>query len=98
MVISDCYAKDLNWMWVSFIMAKYEKDEVGSSIDVVKNITQKLNTTVDFLLGETEDQNALKDPAVLKRLNDIDFFPSEDKGHVLYTIDVLIKPVKLKSF
>jgi hypothetical protein len=39
----------------------------------------------------------LKDTAMLKRLNDIASFPDEDKKHILYTLDALIKNVKLKA-
>jgi hypothetical protein len=52
---------------------------------------------VGYLLGESQDQNILKDPSMLKRLNDIISFPSEDREHILYTLDALIKNVKLKS-
>lgn len=38
-----------------------------------------------------------KDPVMLKRLNDITSFDEEDKIHILYTLDALIKNVKIKS-
>jgi len=31
-----------------------------------------LDTTVGYLLGESEDKDLLKDPAMLKRLNEIE--------------------------
>jgi hypothetical protein len=40
---------------------------------------------------------AAEDTAMLKRLNDIASFPDEDKKHILYTLDALIKNVKLKA-
>jgi hypothetical protein len=49
------------------------------------------------LLGEAEKQDVLKDQATLKRLNDIASFPEEDKQHILYTLDALIKIIKLKQ-
>jgi len=64
---------------------------------VVKNIARVLDTTVGFLLGEAKKQDVLKDQAMLKRLNDIASFPEEDKQHILYTLDALIKNVKLKQ-
>ena len=39
----------------------------------------------------------LKNTSVHKRLNDIASFPDEDKKHILYTLDALIKNVKLKA-
>jgi hypothetical protein len=34
---------------------------------------------------------------MLKRFNDIAVFPNEDKKHILYTLDALIKSVKPKA-
>lgn len=79
------------------IIGKYERDEVKPSIDVVKKLANILDTTVGYLLGETEDRNLLKDPSMLKRLNDISSFPDEDKNHILYALDAMIKTVKLRS-
>lgn len=79
------------------IIGKYERDEVKPSIDVVKRLANILNTTVGYLLGETEDKNLLKDPTMLKRLNDISSFPDEDKKHILYALDAMIKSVKFRN-
>jgi len=56
-----------------------------------------LETTVGFLLGESEDRELLKDPSMLRRLNDIAKFPDEDKSCILYTLDAMINNVKLKG-
>ncbi len=37
------------------------------------------------------------DREVLKRINDIEHLPEEDKQHIFYMIDNLVKAVKLKS-
>jgi transcriptional regulator with XRE-family HTH domain len=79
------------------IIGKYERDEVKPTIDVVKNLAAALDTTVGYLLGESKKHEVLKDTAMLKRLNDIASFPDEDKKHILYTLDALIKSVKLKA-
>lgn len=79
------------------IIGKYERDEVKPTIDVVKRLANVLETTVGYLLGETEDRELLKDPAMLKRLNDITKFSNDDKNHILYTLDAMINNVKLKS-
>ena len=67
------------------------------TIDVVKKLAETLDTTVGYLLGETEDRNLLKDPAMLKRLNDIEKLPEEDKKGILYAIDNLLRAAKLKT-
>ncbi len=54
-------------------------------------------TTVGYLLGESEQENFLKDPEMLKGLNDIQQMKPEEKGHVLFTLDALIQKIKLKN-
>jgi len=79
------------------IIGKYERDEVKPTIDVVKRLANALDTTVGYLLGETEDRQLLKDPSMLRRLNDIAKFPEQDKACILYTLDAMINNVKLKE-
>jgi len=79
------------------IIGRYERDEVKPTVDVIKKLADALETTVGYLLGESKEAGVLKDPAMLKRLNDIASFPDEDKEHILYTLDALIRNVKLKS-
>jgi len=56
-----------------------------------------LDTTVGYLLGENKDSKLLKDPAMLKRLQDIVVLPDDDKNNIFYTLDNLIKAAKLKT-
>jgi len=79
------------------IIGKYERDEVKPTIDVVKKLAEVLDTTAGYLLGETEDRELLKDPSMLKRLNDIAKFPEQDKNCILYALDAMINNVKLKA-
>ncbi len=79
------------------IIGKYERDEVKPTIDVVKKLAEVLETTAGYLLGETEDRELLKDPAMLKRLNDIAKFPDKDKQCILYALDAMINNVKFKA-
>lgn len=79
------------------IVGKYERDEVKPTIDVVKKLADVLDTTVGYLLGETEDRELLKDPSMMKRLNDIAKFSEQDKQHILFALDAMINNVKLKA-
>ncbi|PSL19943.1 helix-turn-helix domain-containing protein [Chitinophaga ginsengisoli] len=79
------------------IIGKYERDEVKPTIDVVKKLAEVLDTTVGYLLGESEDRELLKDPSMLRRLNDIARFPEQDKVCILYALDAMINNVKLKA-
>lgn len=79
------------------IIGKYERDEVKPTIDVVKKMAQALDTTVGYLLGETKQQNVLKDPKMLKRITDIENLPAKEKECLLLTIDNFIKATKLNA-
>ncbi len=79
------------------VIGRYERDEMTPSIDAAKKIAKLLNTTVGYLLGETEQENVFKNPDMLKRLNEIEGMEEEDRNHILYTLDALIKNVKLKA-
>ncbi len=63
---------------------------------MVKRLADELETTVGYLLGETKQVNLLKNPAMLKRLNDIEALPDEDKHCILYAIDGLLRDAKAK--
>lgn len=79
------------------IIGKYERDEVKPTVDVVKSMANALDTTVGYLLGETQDQDILKDQDMLKRLNDIANFSADERSHILFALDAMITKVKLKS-
>ena len=79
------------------LIGKYERDEVKPNIDILLRLASVLDTTVGYLLGETEDQNVLKDPAMLKRLNEISGLPEEEKKHILYNIDAVLRDFKTRQ-
>lgn len=79
------------------IIGRYEREEAKPTIDVVVRLSKILDTTVGYLLGETEDKDLLKDPAMFKRLNDIEKMDKDDKTHILHVLDGFIKSVKIKN-
>ena len=66
--------KDLAALLKTFysVIGQYECDEMILSIQVAKNIAKILDTTVGYILGETEQVNIFKDPTMLNRYNDIE--------------------------
>ena len=78
------------------IIGKYERDEVKPTVDVVKRLADNLDTTVGFLLGESEDLNILKDPSMLKRLNEINSLPSKEKEALLLNVDAFLRDFKTR--
>lgn len=79
------------------IIGKYERDEMTPSIDVAKNIANHLQTTVVYLLGETDNTNLFKDPAMLTRLSELEKMDSENKSHIITVVDSFIKAIKFKN-
>ena len=45
------------------IIGRYERDEMSPSIDAVKKMAAILDTTVGYLLGESNEGKTLKDTA-----------------------------------
>lgn len=79
------------------VISRYERGEMMPSIDAAKRLAELLETTVGYLLGETEQKDLLKDPAMLKRLNDICSFTENDRTHIIYALDAMINNVKLQN-
>jgi hypothetical protein len=68
------------------------------SIDVVKRLTDELSTTVGYLIDETKEANLLKDPAMLKRFQEIDQLDDKDKECVFSFLDAFLAKHKLQAF
>jgi len=79
------------------VIGKYEREEMTPSIEAAVKLANLLDTTVGYLLGENKDSKLLKDPAMLKRLQDIENLPSDDKSGILYALDNLLKAAKLRA-
>ncbi|MFN3405842.1 MAG: helix-turn-helix domain-containing protein [Cytophagaceae bacterium] len=82
---------------VHTVIGRYERDEMKPSIDVVRALAEALNTTVGYLLGESEDMNLLKDPTMLKRFNEISALSEEDKKCIYTFLDAFLAKNKLNS-
>lgn len=76
-------------------IGKYERDEMTPSIEAAKKLANILDTTVGYLLGETEDSELFKDKKMLQRLQDIANLPEKEKESLLTTVDHFIKASKI---
>lgn len=65
------------------------------SIEVAKKLAKILDTTVGYLLGENDQSNLFKDPAMLRRFQDIATLPEKEKECLLTTVDHFIKASKI---
>ncbi len=76
------------------IIGRYERDEVKPSIEVAAKIADVLEVSLDFLIGKVDME---VDNQLLKRVIEVQQMDADDREHILYTLDALIKSVKLKS-
>lgn len=58
-------------------------------------IAQALEVSLDYLVGSTA--TVVKDKKMLKRMEEIERLPQDDKNGVLYALDNLFKAAKLKT-
>ena len=76
------------------VISRYERDEMNPSIDTAKRLANLLDTSVGYLLGETEDDQLLKDPKMIERLKDIKSFAQKEKEQIYFTLDAVIREIK----
>ena len=79
------------------VIGNYERYEMLPSTEAAKKIAKLIDTTVDNLQSETDQENILKDTEMLKHLNEIEKMEAIDKGYILSVIDGFIKSIKLKN-
>lgn len=79
------------------VISRYEREEMTPSIETAKRLAKILNTTVSYLLGESEETGLFKDPNMLKRFKDILSLNGKEKEYVLFTLDAMIRDIKLRQ-
>lgn len=77
------------------IIGKYERDEMKPSIETARKLSDALEVSLDYLVGD-RDLKVL-DKKTLQRLEDIEKLPDQDRQNIFYTLDNLIKAAKLKA-
>ena len=60
-----------------------------------KKLADALEVSLYYLVGEGDLK--VLDKRTLKRLEDIELLPDEDRNHIFYTLNNLIKAAKLKA-
>jgi transcriptional regulator with XRE-family HTH domain len=77
------------------IVGRYERNEITQSIDVAAKIAEALNVTVDYLVGQSESM--VMDKNLVRRMEDIEALPTEEKDKVCYFIDMALAYNKIKK-
>jgi transcriptional regulator with XRE-family HTH domain len=76
------------------IIGRYERDEVKPSIEVVIKIADTLEVSIDFLVGKSSVE---LDKTVLKKIQDIQKLPADDKAHLFALMDAFLRDHKAKK-
>ncbi len=76
------------------LLGRYERDEVKPSIEVVINIADALEISLDYLVGKTKLE---LDTGALKRLEHISQLPEQEKAQLYNVVDALLRDFKAKQ-
>jgi transcriptional regulator with XRE-family HTH domain len=76
-------------------IGKYERDEVSPSIEVMKNIADSLDVSLDYLVGG--NQLSQYDKETLKRINEIEHLPQITKEKLFFIIDSVLRDTKVQE-
>ncbi len=76
------------------MIGKYERGEAVPSVDAAKKIADASEVSLDYLAGST---SRLLEKDMLKRINDIQQLPSEDKTHLFALMDAFLRDHKAKK-
>lgn len=76
------------------VIGRYERGEVKPSIEVAYKLAKVLSVSLDFLVGNTEIE---LDSDLLQKIIDIQQLKKEDKGHLMYTIDAMLRDAKTRQ-
>ncbi|MCX6207061.1 MAG: helix-turn-helix transcriptional regulator [Bacteroidetes bacterium] len=76
------------------VIGRYERDVITPSIDVIVNVADALEVSIDFLVGKTK---MVLDKQAVKWLEDISKLPDDNKNFVLNLIDMALRDFKVKK-
>ncbi len=79
------------------IVGRYERGEVTPSIEVARKMAKVFDVTVDYLISGRDIPDILKDRDMLNRWQNLEELPSEDKDHIIYVVDGLIRDAKARK-
>lgn len=76
------------------VISRYERDEMLPSIETAKRLAGLLGSTVGYLLGESEEDDLLKDQQMMQRLKELREFSEQEKEQVYFNLDAVIREIK----
>ena len=79
------------------IIGRYERNEITPSIEVAKKIAAVFNVSVAYLLDKTGELSKFKDMEMIKRWEQIEKLPQNDKEHIIYVIDAMLRDASARK-
>ena len=77
-------------------ISKYERGDVSPSVEYAKRIAEALGVSLDYLVSDSEQEEALDNEAV-RRIKEIQSLPPQEKDKVFSVVDALIRDFKTKQ-
>lgn len=77
------------------MIGKYERGDNLPSIEVIVKLAKAFEVSADFLLGE--GQNASYDKEMIKRLDEVENLPTQEKQRIFDYMDLIIRDYKTKA-
>jgi transcriptional regulator with XRE-family HTH domain len=79
------------------IIGRYERSDMTPSVEVARKLARVLGVTVDYLVGEHDLPEVLKDPAMLDRWKALEEISAEDRDRILYLVDGLLRDARTRQ-
>lgn len=77
------------------MIGKYERGDNMPSIEVIVKLSKAFDVSVDYLLGERS--NASYDKEMVKRLDELEHLPADEKQRIYHYMDLIIRDYKTKK-
>lgn len=77
------------------MIGKYERGDNLPSIEVIVKLAKAFDVSVDYLLGE--GLNATYDKEMVKRLDELEHLPDDEKQRIFHYMDLIIRDYKTKK-
>lgn len=79
------------------IIGRYERGDMTPSVEVARKLARELDVTVDYLVGDRDLPEALKDPTMLNRWKALEDIAPEDRDRILFVVDGLIRDARARQ-
>ena len=76
------------------VLGRYEREEAKPSIDMAAKLADALGVSLDYLIGKTDME---MDMELRDKILTIQRLPNEERQHVIFAIDAMIRDAKARQ-